>query len=464
MSALATPKIPADFVVRSKRVAAHSVRNELVSASIHIQAGVITAIADYDEIPPGSRVHDAGELVVMPGLVDTHVHVNEPGRTEWEGFSAATRGAAAGGVTTIVDMPLNSVPPTTTIAGLRDKIAAAAGQLFVDAGFWGGVVPGNKSEIRALWDAGAFGFKCFLVPSGVEEFPQVTESDLREALPELVSAGAVLLVHAETPGAIERAARTTSGAPPRHYSTWLASRPRDAENEAVAFVIRLAQEFGARVHIVHVSSAKAIPLLRRAKEQGVRITAETCPHYLAITAEEIPDGATEFKCAPPIRDRSNSEKLWAALDEGVIDMVVSDHSPCPPEMKHRDAGDFTQAWGGISSLQLSLPVMWTAMSERGISIPRMAEWMCAAPARIAGLESRKGTIAAGRDADLVIWNPDTKFSVESSALFHRHKTTPYAHRHLAGVVESVFLRGRMIFNRGEFSEGPTGRILRRTDR
>ena len=318
----------------------------------------------------------------MPGLVDTHVHINEPGRTDWEGFATATRAAAAGGVTTLVDMPLNSIPPTTTVAGLNEKLAAANGQCFVDVGFWGGVVPGNTDELAALSAAGVVGFKCFLIHSGVDEFPNVTEDDLREALPELTRLGALLIVHAEVPGPISRTGipacpddsgsnsepeGTGRNAYPAEYATFLASRPRAAENEAVALMIGLAREFGARVHIVHHSSADALPMLREAKAAGMKITAETCPHYLTFAAEEIPDGATEFKCCPPIRERENREQLWSALGSGTIDMIVSDHSPCPPEMKLRDREISYQAWGGISSLQLRLPVVWTEGK---------APWLC----------------------------------------------------------------------------------------
>jgi allantoinase len=431
-------------------------------AAIHIRDGVITAVSEFDNIPAGCAVHEAGESVVMPGLVDTHVHINEPGRTEWEGFATATRAAAAGGVTTLIEMPLNSIPATTTAAGFREKIAAASGQLSVDVGFWGGVVPGNVAELRPLWEAGVFGFKCFLVPSGVEEFQEVSEADLRAALPELAALGAVLLAHAELPGPIDEAVRMQpKSAPANRYATWLASRPRQAEDEAIALLLRLAEEFHARIHIVHLSSADSIAQLRQARARGIRVSAETCPHYLTFDSEEIGDGATQFKCAPPIRERENREKLWAALREGTIDFIVSDHSPCPPAMKLREEGDFPRAWGGIASLQLGLPAVWTQARSRGYALTRVAEWMCRGPARLAGLEKRKGAIAVGCDADLVIWNPDAKFRVEPARLHFRHKLTPYAGRELFGAVETTFLRGRKVFAREEFSAAPAGKILYR---
>jgi allantoinase len=450
-----------DLIVRSNRV----VQPKTIGpAAIHIHNGVISEIASAEEALPQCPVYDAGELVVMPGLVDTHVHINEPGRTEWEGFETATRAAAAGGVTTLIEMPLNSIPATTTVAAYRKKLTAAEGKLWVDTGFWGGVVPGNRNELAPLYEAGVFGFKCFLVSSGVDEFEHVTEADLREALPKLVAAGAVLLAHAELPGSIRAAAEGARREPPTKYETWLGSRPRVAENEAIAMLIRLAREFGARIHIVHLSSFDAIPLIREAKSKGLAITVETCPHYLTFAAEEIPDGATEFKCAPPIRVRENREKLWAALGEGVIDLIATDHSPCTPYMKCRETGDFLQAWGGIASLELSLPAVWTEALQRGYSVRHLAEWLCRAPARLAGLDARKGAIAVGFDADLVVWDPETSFRVEAGQLRQRLKLTPYAGRELKGVVKMTFLRGQQIYETGEFSGAPAGRVLKREQR
>jgi allantoinase len=401
----------------------------------------------------------------MAGLVDTHVHINEPGRTEWEGFATATRAAAAGGITTLIEMPLNSIPATTSVSALQAKVAAAAGKLSVDTGFWGGVVPGNTQDLPGLWDAGCFGFKCFLIDSGVKEFTSVGETHLREALPVLAKIGAPLLVHAELPGPIEFAREQRDAAvSPSSYQTWIASRPRAAENEAINLLLRLGKEFGARVHIVHLSSSDAIPQIQKAKAAGQLVTAETCPHYLTFTSEEIPDRATQFKCAPPIRERENRERLWAALREGILDMLATDHSPCPPEMKRLETGDFMDAWGGIASLQLSLPAVWTEAKRRGFSSVHMASWLCEAPAHLAGLSHRKGTIALGCDADLAIWNPDAGFKVDPAQLHHRHKLTPYAGRDLMGIVEATFLRGQKIFERGKFSAPPAGKVLLRGKR
>jgi allantoinase len=479
--------LPPNLVIRGKRVV---LPESIAAASIHIRDGVITLIGSYENVPSDCELIEADdESVVMPGLVDTHVHINEPGRTEWEGFSTATRAAAAGGVTTLVDMPLNSIPPTTTVAGFTAKLKAARGQCYVDVGFWGGVVPGNSAELASLLTEGVVGFKCFLIHSGVDEFPNVTEDDLRETLPELKRLGALLIVHAEVPGPISRTGipafhaleekesgpgnesgtdknvRPTSpdrNVCPTAYATFLASRPRAAEDEAVALMIKLGREFGTRVHIVHHSSADALPMLREAKAAGLKITAETCPHYLTFAAEEIPDRATEFKCCPPIREHENREQLWSALGSGTIDMIVSDHSPCPPEMKLPESGDFLCAWGGISSLQLRLPVVWTEAGRRGYSLQDLARWLCSAPAELVGLEGRKGLIAAGYDADLVIWNPAKQFRVEGDALHHRHKLTPYQGRILNGVVEKTFLRGRKIYDGGEFITEPRGLFLKQT--
>ncbi len=447
-----------DLVIRGRRVV--TPEGECATA-IHVRGGVISAITAFDDLPKGSVVHEAHDFVVMPGIVDTHVHINEPGRTEWEGFSTATRAAAAGGITALIEMPLNSIPATTTAAGFREKLAATAGKLWVDVGFWGGVVPRNAIEVRPLWESGVFGFKCFLVPSGVEEFGYVTERDLRDALPELKALKAPLLVHAELPGPIAEAEKKVTKADPRRYSAWLASRPRAAENEAIELLVKLARELGARIHIVHLSSSDAIATLQKAKSDGHAVTVETCPHYLTFAAEEIADGRTEFKCAPPIREKENREKLWAALGDSTIDFIATDHSPCPPAMKLLEAGDFLRAWGGIASLELSLPAVWTEASSRGYAVPRLAEWLCSGPARLAGLDKRKGTIAVGYDADFVIWDPNGRFSVDPAKLHQRNKIIPYAGRELLGVVETTFLRGRKVFDNGELSHSPLGQILRR---
>ena len=447
------------YCVRGRRV---FTPDRQIPASIHIRDGVITKIGAFEDVPGGDALYDAGDSAVMPGLVDTHVHINEPGRTDWEGFWTATQAAAAGGVTTLIDMPLNSIPSTTTTTAHREKIVAATGELWVDVGFWGGVVPGNGQELARMWNAGVFGFKCFLVPSGVPEFWHVTELDLRKTLPDLVILGAPLLIHAELPGPIDAAAQSaTAENEPTKYATWLASRPRAAEDQAISLLLSLSAEFGARIHIVHLSSSNAIAVLRRSKSLGTKFSIETCPHYLTFASEEIAGGATEFKCAPPIRERENREKLWAALADGTVDMIASDHSPCPRDMKLREEGNFLRAWGGIASLQLSLPAVWTGARSRGYALTHIIRWMCDGPARLAGLQGRKGAIAVGGDADLVVFNPDAKFRVEPEALHHRHKLTPYAGRELTGVVEATFLRGQKVFERGAFGDAPIGRVLRR---
>jgi allantoinase len=433
-------------------------------ATVHVTGGRILKVGGPDELPAGWPLLRCGNQAVMPGLVDTHVHINEPGRTEWEGFRTATLAAAAGGVTTLVDMPLNSIPATTTRDALQIKRSAASGQCAVDVGFWGGVVPGNADDLEGLLADGALGFKCFLVPSGVDEFQHVGEADLRRAMPVLARHGAVLLVHAELPGPIDAAARVWDGAGPdelRQYRRYLRSRPDAAEVEAVELMVRRCRETGCRVHIVHVSSAETLPLLRAAHAEGLPLTAETCPHYLTFAADEIPESGVAFKCAPPLRSRQNRERLWDGLRENVIGLVASDHSPCPPEMKQIEAGDFLHAWGGIASLQVALPAVWTGARERGFTIADIAEWMCAAPARLAGLAGRKGAIAPGNDADLVVWDPEASFTVDPLRLRHRHPITPYAGRTLHGVVRRTLLRGETVFGDLE-AERFSGTLLTRS--
>lgn len=442
-----------DLIIRGKSVV---LPDAIAPRSIHINEERIVFVGDYEDVVDNCEVIEAPpDSVVMPGLVDTHVHINAPGRTEWEGFRSATLAAAGGGVTTVVDMPLNSIPPTTTLTGFETKLKTARNDCFVDVGFWGGVVPGNTDELASMFAAGVVGFKCFLVPSGVDEFPHLTEEDLREAMPELTRLGALLIVHAELPGSI----RTDS--PDGDYQSFLNSRPCSAENDAIEMMIRLSREFDTRVHIVHLSSAEALPLLREAQKAGVKITAETCPHYLHFAAESVPDGATEFKCCPPIREETNREELWDGLKDGTIDFVVSDHSPCPAEMKLRESGDFMKAWGGIASLQLRLPVVWTEARRRGFALEDLARWLCANPARQVSLAPQKGSIVAGSDADLVIWSPDQQFTVDATALQHRHKITPYDGEVLDGVVQKTFLRGRKIYDAGHFIDEPPGHMLLR---
>jgi allantoinase len=422
-------------------------------AAVHVHDGVIRRISEWEDVPRSVAVEDVGDLVLMPGLVDTHVHVNEPGRTEWEGFETATRAAAAGGVTTLLDMPLNSVPATTTIGGLNAKRDAARGKCTVDVGFIGGVVPGNTHQLPLLRAGGVLAFKCFLVHSGVDEFPGVGEDDLRDAFPMLATLGVPLMVHAEHPAHIV----TPPSGGSREYATYVASRPPDAERAAIEMLARLMEWCRVPVHVVHLSSAEGVAAVRAARARGLPITGETCPHYLTFAADDIPAGATEYKCAPPIRAAAEREALWQALLRGDIDQVVSDHSPAPPALKNAD-GDFFAAWGGIASLQLGLPAVWTGAAARGVGLAEVARWMALAPATLARLQRRKGHIAAGRDADLVVWDPGASFIVDPALLQHRHPVTPYAGRRMRGVVHATYLRGRLVHRDGEFA-APRGELL-----
>ncbi len=431
------------FIVRGRRVLTPQ---GLRPASVHIQDGRISKVEAVDAPAPGANVLDAGDLLVTPGIVDSHVHINEPGRTEWEGFETATAAAAAGGITTVVDMPLNCIPATTTREAAEAKLAALEGKLHVDVAFWGGVIPGNVDALDGLAKFGVPGCKCFTCPSGVDEFPHVTRADLEVALPRLRDLGLTLLVHAEAPGPLEAAEREVAGKDPRDYRTYLRSRPRSAEDEAIAMVIDLCRKHRARAHIVHLSSASALPMIRAAQQDGVQISAETCLHYLAFTAEEIAAGATSFKCAPPIREAENRELLWRGLEDGTIAMVVSDHSPCTPALKKPEVGDFLQAWGGISSLQLGLSVLWTLARARGHSVEQMLRWNVEGPARLVGVSDRKGRLAPGYDADLVLWDDAASFDVQPEALRHRHHVTPYAGRRLFGQVKKTLVGGRMAYD------------------
>lgn len=441
-----------DLVVRAGRVI--STAGE-VGRLIGVKDGTIVAIEPLDsDLTAAEVVELAADEVLLPGLVDAHVHVNEPGRTEWEGFASATRAAAAGGVTTIVDMPLNSIPPTCSVPALDLKRSVAEDQAFVDVGFWGGAIPGNVKELRPLHDAGVLGFKCFLLHSGVEEFPHLHPDELEAAMREVRSFDGLMIVHAEDTHAIDHAPSAHGEA----YDDFLRSRPRGAENLAVAQVIELARWTGCRVHILHVSSSDVLPMLASARRDGVRITAETCPHYLTFEAEEIPDGATQFKCCPPIREAANRELLWEGLRDGVIDLVVTDHSPSTIDLKCLDTGDFGVAWGGISSLQLGLSAVWTEARRRDFTLVDVARWMCEAPARHAGLR-RKGQIEIGFDADFAVFAPDDAFVVDVARLHHKNPITPYGERPLAGVVRSTWLRGRRIETTEQAR--PFGRLLTR---
>ena len=411
------------------------------------------------DVLPAADLHDFGDAVLLPGLVDSHVHINEPGRTEWEGFWTATRAAAAGGVTTLVDMPLNCVPEIVNVEALEAKRAAAQGKTWVDWAAWGGVVRGSSRSLTSLAAAGVRGFKCFLIHSGIDGFAWVDETDLRAALGKLSGTGLPLLAHAELAGPVNAATErlNASNADWRKFANYLASRPDEAEVEATALLIQLAEEFNTPVHIVHLSSAKGLPLLADARKRGVPITVETCTQYLHFAAEDIPDGATEFKCAPPIRRAENRERLWKALEEGLIDFVATDHSPCPPAMKRREEGRWDLAWGGIASLGLALPILWTGMRERGIALERVGEWMAAGPARLAGFKGEKGALAPGADADFVVFDPDQVWTVSPEDLQFRQKISPYLGTKLRGRAIETWLRGEPVFRNNEFVGEPRGR-------
>jgi allantoinase len=438
-----------DTVFRARRLVTAAGED---SGCVGVAGGRIAALSPLQAGLEGRRVVEFGDdVVLLPGLVDSHVHVNEPGRTEWEGFATATRAAASGGVTTILDMPLNSIPPTVDLAALEIKRKSAEGQCVVDVGFWGGAIPGNLGELRGLHDAGVFGFKCFLLHSGVDEFPPLHPADLDVYLETLRGFGGLLIVHAEDSSAIDQAP-SAHGA---RYLDFLSSRPRAAENLAIGQVIQAARRTGAPVHILHLSSSDALPMIASARREGVRITAETCPHYLALSAEEIPDGATQFKCCPPVREAANRELLWRGLADGTIDCIVSDHSPCTPELKRLDVGDFGLAWGGISSLEVGLPVVWTEARRRGFALADVVRWMAEGPAQLVGLQ-RKGRIALGCNADLCVFAPDETFVVDPERLHHKHSITPYGGRSLTGVVRSSWLRGEELTD-----DEPRGRLLTR---
>ncbi|WP_344135691.1 allantoinase AllB [Pedococcus bigeumensis] len=443
--------VTAEVVLRARRAVVDGAE---VAVAVSVADGRIVAVEPYDTEVPGARVVDlADDEVLLPGLVDAHVHVNEPGRTDWEGFASATRAAAAGGVTTIIDMPLNSIPPTTTVAALEEKRAVARDQAWVDVGFWGGAVPGNLPDLRPLHEAGVFGFKCFLLHSGVDEFPHLSAAELREALAETATFGGLVIVHAEDEQTIE-------SSPHPHgpgYAGFLGSRPKEAEERAIAEVIAATRETGGRAHILHLSDADAIPLIAGAQAEGLRLSVETCPHYLTLDAEEIPDGATQFKCCPPIREHDNRDRLWAGLEDGVIRTVVSDHSPCTEDLKRFDSGDFGEAWGGIAGLQLGLPAVWTEARTRGHSLVDVVRWMGEGPADQVGLGDR-GRIAVGATADLVVFAPDESFTVDVTSLRHKNPVSAYAGRALTGAVRQTWLHGIPV----DIEADPRGRLLTRS--
>lgn len=444
--------------IRSHRVV---LPERIADATVLIQGEKILDIKMTNGVLTGFEIVDVGNKVIMPGIVDSHVHINEPGRTEWEGFRTATEAAAAGGITTVVDMPLNSIPATTNAEALETKARVAESQCSVDYAFWGGLIPGNARELARMVQAGACGFKAFLIDSGVAEFPAVTRKVLEQSMPTVAGLRVPLLVHAELDGGQVQSAAARP--PARTYSSYLASRPRAWENDAVRMMLDLGRKYGTHVHIVHLSSADVLSDISRARTNGVAVTVETCPHYLTFAAEEIPDGATPYKCAPPIREAENREKLWKGVRDGVIDMIVSDHSPCAPSLKRSESGDFASAWGGISSLQFGSSIIWTGMHERRSSLTEFVRTMCRAPAELAGLADRKGRLIPGFDADLVVFDPDESFSIDANTIRHRHPVTPYLGRGLRGRVETTYLRGQKIFADGNvLMHGAGKRLFRRT--
>ena len=437
------------LAIRGRRVLT---KDGFEPAAVLIEEGRIADVVGFDAVPAGAPVRECGDLAVIPALVDTHVHVNEPGRTEWEGFETATRAAAAGGIGTIVDMPLNCSPVTTSRAALETKLAAAAGRLAVDAAFWGGLVPGNQAELEPLADAGVVGFKCFLTHSGLDEFPNVAPADLEAAMPVIKDLGLPLIAHAE----LDPCGPSVGDA--RDYATYLASRPGGMELRAIRLLIDLCRKTRCRTHVVHLSCAEALDDIERAKAEGLPFTVETCPHYLTFCAEDVPPGATQFKCAPPIRSAENREALWRGLARGVIDFVVSDHSPCVPELKKSEAGDFLGAWGGIAGLQFTLPAVWSGAKRRGYGLEDVARWTAENTAAFAGL-ANKGRLEKGRDADLAVVDDAELFDLSPEAVRHRHKVTPYLGRRMQGVVEATYLRGLPVYDQGRPVADARGRAL-----
>jgi allantoinase len=431
--------------------------------AVLVRGGIIEAFVPANQIPANKEIQDFGESVILPGLVDSHVHINDPGRTDWEGFETATRAAAAGGYTTLVDMPLNCLPATTTVSALNAKRQAAQHRCWVDWGAWGGVVSDNQAEIESLAAAGVLGFKCFLIHPGIEGFTMVTEAELRAALPHVAGTGLPLLVHAELLGPVDEATRRlqnqNKAADWTRYSTYLQSRPEEAELSAIRLLLSLCREYKFRLHIVHLSASAALGELCAARAEGLSVSVETCPHYLHFCAEEISDGATLCKCAPPIRSRENREKLWQGLKHGIIDLVATDHSPCPPAMKRLEERNFNTAWGGIASLSVALPVMWTEASRRGFTLSDLSRWMAEQPARLAGCSSSKGRIAAGCDADFVVFDPEAEFIVTEDRLHYRYPISPYMGERLQGVVKATYLRGQPVFSAGKFCGEPRGQEI-----
>lgn len=443
----------AKTIIKSNRIITHS---GIQPGYVIINDGIIEDVVEQVNSLENVPIADAGNAVVMAGIIDPHVHINEPGRTDWEGFDTATRAAIAGGITTLVDMPLNAQPVTTTVNAYHQKIAATNNKLHTNVGFWGGVVPGNEAEIEGLIQCGVLGFKAFLTHSGIDDFPNVTEEDLVKAMPIIAKHGLPLLVHCELTDSINRVNDDN-----RSYQNYLASRPAFWEDDAVALMIKLCEQFNCWVHIVHVSSASALTQIESAKKRGLPLTAETAQHYLYFSAEDIRDGQTQFKCAPPIRPKENNDQLWKALQYGILDFVATDHSPSTPNLKEIASGNFLKAWGGIASLQFALPVLWTAARQRNVGVESMAKWLSENPAKLIEMQHKKGMIAKGYDADIVIWNPEDRFVVTEEIILHRHKITPYLGEQLFGKVQSTYLGGRQVYGQGEILQLNSGSVITR---
>ncbi len=442
------------FALHSTRVVTDS---GILDLTLRIKDGIISDLLPGKVNSAEFPVEELHNLVIMPGIIDSHVHVNEPGRTEWEGFETITKAAIAGGITTLVDMPLNASPVTTSAFALQEKIASTRGKLYCNCGFWGGLVPDNADVLEDLIDSGVMGIKAFLTHSGIDDFPNVTLDDLRKGMPVIARHKVPLLAHAELDEAHPGLEAFEKN--PSSYMAFLRSRPNSWEDKAVELMIRLCREFNCPVHIVHLSSASSLPQIRAAKAEGLPLTVETCPHYLFFCAEEIPDGSPVYKCTPPIRERANNEKLWEALKDGTIDFVVTDHSPATPELKKLDSGNLKQAWGGISSLQFTLPVVWTAARQRGFDLNDITRLMSAHVARFLGYENSKGAIRKGYDADLVVWDPDKKIKIEKSLIRYRHKITPYLNKEVFGEIRQTYVGGKKAYEQGNFVSFPLGKIL-----
>ncbi|UEG48710.1 allantoinase AllB [Ferruginibacter lapsinanis] len=422
--------------------------------AVIIDSGVIVDIVDELSDNNNYYVVDVGNHLLMPGVIDPHVHINEPGRTDWEGFNTATRAAIAGGLTTLVDMPLNSSPVTTTVAAFDEKIVVTTNKLHTNVGFWGGVIPGNENEIEGLIKRGVLGFKTFLTHSGIDEFPNATEEDLCKAMPIIARYNLPLLVHCELTDNEQRATGDVHS-----YQNYLSSRPKKWEDDAIAMMIRLCEKFNCRVHIVHLSSADSIAQIVAAKQKGLPISVETGQHYLYFAAEEIPDRQTQYKCAPPIREKENNDQLWAALKNGVIDFVATDHSPATPDLKELQSGNFMKAWGGIASLQFALPVLLTAAKKRNYAITDVVKWLCENPAKLIDKQNTKGKITKGFDADLIVVDDENTFIVTEKIIQHKHKVTPYLNEELYGIVKRTFLGGIEVYKDGNFTALNEGKII-----